>query len=70
MKWLFLCKENKPQSIRQKIMELYHGKPLKYQTKEQVLFNSIMAQAIDFEWIAEQLQNWAEEEEDPREASR
>jgi hypothetical protein len=24
--------------------------------KEQVLFNSIMAQAIDFEWIAQQLQ--------------
>jgi len=36
LKWLFLCKENKPQSIRQKIMELYHGKPLKYQTKEQI----------------------------------
>ena len=31
--------------------------------KEQVLFNSIITQAIDFEWIAEQLQNWAEEEE-------
>jgi hypothetical protein len=31
--------------------------------KEQVLFNSIMAQAIDFEWIAQQLQNWAEDEE-------
>lgn len=31
--------------------------------KEQVLFNSIMAQAIDFEWIAQQLQNWQEEEE-------
>jgi hypothetical protein len=27
--------------------------------KEQVLFNSIMAQAIDFEWIAQQLENWA-----------
>jgi hypothetical protein len=31
--------------------------------KEQVLFNSIMAQAIDFEWIAQQLSNWEEEEE-------
>ena len=31
--------------------------------KEQVLFNSIMAQAIDFEWIAQQLNNWEEEEE-------
>jgi hypothetical protein len=31
--------------------------------KEQVLFNSIMAQAIDFEWIAIQLSNWQEEEE-------
>lgn len=31
--------------------------------KEQVLFISIMAQAIDFEWIAQQLQSWQEEEE-------
>jgi len=31
--------------------------------KEQVLFNSIMAQSIDFEWIAIQLSNWQEEEE-------
>jgi hypothetical protein len=31
--------------------------------KEQVLFNSIMAQAIDFKWIAIQLSNWQEEEE-------
>lgn len=31
--------------------------------KEQVLFNSIMAQAIDFDWVALQLTNWQEEEE-------
>ena len=30
---------------------------------EQVLFNSIMAHGIDFEWIAQQLSNWEEEEE-------
>lgn len=31
--------------------------------KEQVLFNSIMAQAIDFDWVALQLTNWQEEEQ-------
>ena len=31
--------------------------------QEQHLFNSIMLQAIDFEWISQQLSNWMEEEE-------
>ena len=31
--------------------------------REQHLFNSIMLQAIDFEWISQQLCNWMEEEE-------
>ena len=31
--------------------------------QEQHLFNSIMLQAIDFEWISQQLCNWMEEEE-------
>lgn len=31
--------------------------------KEQVLFNSIMTQAIDFNWVALQLTNWQEEEQ-------
>lgn len=35
IKWLFLCKENKAQSMRQQIMELYHGKALWQQTEEE-----------------------------------
>ena len=31
--------------------------------QEQHLFNLIMLQAIDFEWISQQLCNWMEEEE-------
>lgn len=31
--------------------------------QEQHLFNLIMLQAIDFEWISQQLSNWMEEEE-------
>ncbi len=35
--WLFICKENKPQALRQKIMELYQGKALHTQTTEQII---------------------------------
>jgi len=34
--WLFICKENKPQALRQKIMELYHGKPLHKQSSQEI----------------------------------